>query len=250
MQFKQVLLCLSLVLFSTRLIAAETLKGEILKTQTAGGYTYILLKTDSEDIWVATMEIPVKKGQTVELKSGMVMKNFESKSLNRVFDRIVFSSGLVSSDNGLHSHGGVYHSHDANTDHTHSHQSDSEDPIAALSKGTWKQKDHQHSVEKHSEADSYTVEELYRKGKELNLRTVRVKGKVTKVLSQIMNKNWIHLQDGTGNPSQGTHDLVVTSQELPKVGDVVSMAGTLYYEKDFGSGYSYKVIVEEASIVK
>jgi len=77
-----------------------------------------------------------------------------------------------------------------------------------------------------------------------------VRGKVAKVSAGIMGKNWIHLQDGSGNQKKGTHNLVVTSQDLPAVGDVVTMGGTFYKDKDFGSGYRYDVIVEEAVIKK
>jgi len=59
-----------------------------------------------------------------------------------------------------------------------------------------------------------------------------------------MQKNWIHIQDGTGDEKKGTHNLVVTSQELPSVGDIVTFSGTAYKDKDFGMGYKYQVIVE------
>jgi hypothetical protein len=65
-----------------------------------------------------------------------------------------------------------------------------------------------------------------------------------------MGKNWIHLQDGSGNPSQGTHDLMVTSQDVSSVGDIVTVKGTLSKDKDFGEGYKYAVIVENARINK
>ena len=64
----------------------------------------------------------------------------------------------------------------------------------------------------------------------------------------IMGKNWMHLQDGTGDAEKGTHDLVVTSQDSAGVGDVVTVKGTVYVNKDFGAGYKYEVIMEEASI--
>ena len=63
-----------------------------------------------------------------------------------------------------------------------------------------------------------------------------------------MGKNWIHLQDGTGDAAKGTNNLVVTSQDLPQVGDIVTVKGTVYKDKDFGAGYKYNVIMEEASI--
>jgi hypothetical protein len=67
----------------------------------------------------------------------------------------------------------------------------------------------------------------------------------------IMGKNWIHLQDGTGDPLTNTHDLVITtSAELPKGKEIITIEGIVRANKDFGSGYSYVVLVEEATIVQ
>ncbi len=64
-----------------------------------------------------------------------------------------------------------------------------------------------------------------------------------------MGRNWIHIQDGTGNPSANTHDLVITTDiELEADADIITMEGVLTANKDFGSGYSYKVIIEEGKI--
>jgi hypothetical protein len=104
------------------------------------------------------------------------------------------------------------------------------------------------TVEKAKGADAYTVSEIYEKAGKLDKKTVSVRGKVVKVSKGIMGKNWVHLQDGSGDSGKGTNNLVVTSQDVPKVGDVVTARGTLYKDKDFGAGYLYKVIVEEATV--
>ncbi|MBI5418910.1 MAG: hypothetical protein HZA60_02365 [Deltaproteobacteria bacterium] len=104
------------------------------------------------------------------------------------------------------------------------------------------------SVEKAKGANAYTVAELYANGARLNGKTVVVRAKVVKVSPQIMGKNWIHLRDGSGEPEKGNNNLVVTSQDLPMVGDVVTAGGTLRKDKDFGSGYKYSVIMEEANV--
>ena len=95
----------------------------------------------------------------------------------------------------------------------------------------------------------YKVSELFKDKAALDKKQVTVKGKVVKVSSGIMNRNWIHLQDGSGSPATKDNDLsVTTSQELPATGKVVTITGTLAKDKDFGSGYFYKVIVEDATI--
>ena len=65
-----------------------------------------------------------------------------------------------------------------------------------------------------------------------------------------MGKNWIHLQDGSGNPMHNSHDLVVTTSETVEVDNIVTIEGTLAAEKDFGAGYKYAAIIEDAAIIK
>ena len=103
-------------------------------------------------------------------------------------------------------------------------------------------------VEKAKGADAYDVSETYEKAGKLDKKTVVVRGKVVKVSKGIMGKNWVHLRDGSGDPGKGTNNLVVTTQDVPNVGDVVTAKGTLYKDKDFGAGYKYRVIVEEATV--
>ena len=105
-------------------------------------------------------------------------------------------------------------------------------------------------VDKATGPGAYTVGEIYAKGAALDKKTVTVRGKVVKVSAGIMNRNWIHLRDGSGDQAKGTHNLVVTSQDSPNVGDVVTASGVLAKDRDFGSGYRYVVILEQASIKK
>ena len=63
-----------------------------------------------------------------------------------------------------------------------------------------------------------------------------------------MNKNWIHIQDGTDN--SGKFDLTVTTDIEVKVGDTITLEGAIALDKDFGFGYKYEVIMEDAKLVK
>lgn len=103
-------------------------------------------------------------------------------------------------------------------------------------------------VEKAKGADAYTVSETYEQAGKLDKKQVVVRGKVVKVSRGIMGKNWVHLRDGSGDPAKGTNDLVATTQDVPKVGDVVTAKGILYKDKDFGAGYKYRIIVEGATV--
>ncbi len=99
-------------------------------------------------------------------------------------------------------------------------------------------------------ANAYTVAEIFAASKKLNGKTVRVRGQVVRYNPAIMGRNWIHIQDGTGDPLKNTHDLVATSTETAKVGEVVTVEGKLAADKDFGAGYVYAAIVEGAKLVK
>ena len=104
------------------------------------------------------------------------------------------------------------------------------------------------SVEKAPGDNAYTVGEIFEQGKKLNDKKVVVRGKVVKVSKMIMGKNWVHIQDGTGNPMKNSHDLVVTTMDEPALDSVVIVKGTLHANKDFGAGYKYDVIIEDASV--
>lgn len=105
-------------------------------------------------------------------------------------------------------------------------------------------------VEKATGPGAYTVAEIHAKSAQLDKKKVTVRGKVVKVSEFIMKRNWIHLRDGSGDTGTRTNNLVVTSQDAPNVGDVVTASGTLAKDRDFGSGYLYSVIVEDATIKK
>jgi len=205
---------------------SSKLSGKVVETMDSGGYTYVQIDNGGKKTWVAVPRTKVVKGQDISFYPGSEMYNFESKTLNRTFDTIIFSGGVVKQagmDGGVKSPG---------------------------SKGSAVTHKENIKVEKASGPDAYTVEELFSNGGKLENKTIFVKGKVVKVSAGVMDRNWIHIQDGSGNPKTGTSDLIVTSNDLPAVGDVVTASGVLHNNKDFGSGYKYLVIIENASIKK
>jgi hypothetical protein len=216
----------------------QALSGSVSETMDSGGYTYIYLDTGAGKKWVAMPLMQVKVGEKVELMPGIEMVNFTSRTLNRTFDTIIFSPGPpgkaeAAEDKGMNAaHGGLSLSEMTASRDMGASASGSVQPI---------------KVEKASGPDAYTVAEIYEKRADLNEAPVVVRGQVMKVVSGVLGKNWIHLQDGTGDASKGDHDLVVTSKDQPSVGDVVIAKGTLYKDRDFGAGYRYDAIVEEAS---
>ncbi len=92
----------------------------------------------------------------------------------------------------------------------------------------------------------YTVEECFSMKDQIKDKTIAVRGKVVKFNGDIMSRNWLHIQDGTGK--EGTNDLTVTSMEKAEVGQTVLVKGKMAADKTFGPGYVYKVIMEGATI--
>jgi hypothetical protein len=106
------------------------------------------------------------------------------------------------------------------------------------------------AVEKAEGENGYTVEEIYAQAADLAGKKVKIRGKAVKISPAIMGKNWIHIQDGTGNPMNNSHDLVVTTNDMPEKDSIILVEGVLAKDKDFGAGYMYNVIVEEAVVTQ
>jgi hypothetical protein len=105
-------------------------------------------------------------------------------------------------------------------------------------------------VPKATGPDARTVEEIVNGSAKLKGKTVAVRGTVVRFTSGVLGKNWAHLQDGSGSAAQNTHDVLVTTQDDAKIGDVVVAKGVVRTDLDLGSGYSYKVVVENARLQK
>jgi hypothetical protein len=95
-------------------------------------------------------------------------------------------------------------------------------------------------------AGGKTVADLYSEKGSLSGHAVVVRGKVVKFTPNVMGKNWIHVRDGTG--VDGTNDLTVTTNSVVKIGDTVVASGVLALDRDFGFGYVYDIIIEDAEV--
>lgn len=215
--------------------ARVNISGKVLQTMNATGYSYIYIEqADGSKRWVAVTEVPVKVGAEMTFKPGTEMGKFESKSLKRTFDSIVFSEGVISgADKGTVIDPGKGQG------------------VSPGSQGATADKSKKISVPKATGANAVTVEEAYKNSAKLNKKKVVISGQVVKVSIGIMNKTWIHIQDGTGSEKKKTHNLVcTTATDSADVGDVITVTGTLIKDKDFGAGYKYAVIIENAKVSK
>jgi hypothetical protein len=207
-----------------------TTSGKVSETLNGGGYTYAKLEKDGKSTWVAFPTLETRVGENLSFRGCMEMNDFESKSLNRKFDKILFCSAPEVAGKSAAKP----------TPATGKKSPGSAGSASAAGKKI--------KVEKATGANAYTVAEIFGKRAQLNGKQVLVRGQVVKVSSGIMKKNWIHIQDGTGTEKLKNRDLVVTSKTLPEVGDVVTVSGTLAKDKDFGGGYKYSAIIENGSI--
>lgn len=207
-------------------------KVEVVEHMDGGGYTFIKANENGKEIWVAIRSMPVEVGDVFYFTSAMEMNNFESKSLNKTFETILFVDNVSKTPPTASTMG-----------------NNSGMPGMANSNGVMGKP----KVEANPDikitplTDGYSIEAVNKDKSSLAGRTVRVKGVVTKYNASIMNRNWIHIQDGTSFGE--LIDITVTSDQSTKVGDTVIIEGTVAVDKDFGAGYVYDIIVENASIV-
>ena len=202
--------------------AATVVTGEVLEVQDVDSYSYLRLKTGQGETWAAVSRSAVKKGAKVTIENVMVMENFESKTLKKTFKTIVFGTlaGTSQSKEVASAHAGMNKPADTA-------------PI---------------KVAKATGTSAHTVAEVVNKAVSLKDKPVQVNGKVVKYNAGIMGKNWLHLQDGSGAAADNSNDILVTTSASAKLGDVITVSGMVRNNKDFGAGYSYKVLIEDATL--
>ncbi|HTS01230.1 MAG TPA: nucleotide-binding protein [Thermoanaerobaculia bacterium] len=226
--------------------------GKVLETMDASDYTYMRLKTAGGETWAAVNKTKVAKGDTVTVVNAMSMDGFQSRTLNRTFDRIVFGV-LAPAGAAAPAAGAATASLPMVSDHP---------PTAGTTGGeTPQQMAAQHGqaasgpadapdvkVPKAEGANAKTVAELWAERTALKGKDVVVRARVVKVNAGVMGRNWIHVRDGSGSKAAKNNDLTVTTDALAKVGDIVTVSGTVSIDKDFGAGYAYPVILENAKL--
>jgi hypothetical protein len=209
--------------------AAPSIMGTVLETKDAAGYTYLRLKTPKDgELWAAVPAAQVKVGATVTIEDPQTMANFQSKTLNKTFDRIIFGT--------LGGGASAQAAPDLKAMHAGANQ-----PAPEV-------KDVK--VEKAKGKDAQTVAGIVTGADKLKDKPVEVRGQVVKFSGDIMGKNWVHLRDGSGSAKDSTNDVLVVTSDTAKVGDIVLAKGTVRTDRNLGMGYSYKVLVEDAKLTK
>ncbi|MGC4081999.1 MAG: OB-fold nucleic acid binding domain-containing protein [Vicinamibacterales bacterium] len=204
--------------------------GRIAETMDSGGYTYARLEGGGRnDVWVAAPQFDAKVGEEISVALDMPMPGFESKTLNRMFPMLYFVQEVARNGQPLTA---------------------SNRPTApALMSGHGAGSSAAPTVQKMDPpAGGMSVSDVITKGATLAGKRVTVRGTVVKFNGGIMDRNWLHIQDGSGSADAKTNDLTITTNADVKVGDVVTITGVVGTNKDFGAGYAYDVIVEKATI--
>ena len=197
-------------------------------TINAGKYIYLQLDEQGEETWLATQRLPVSPGDTVEYLGGDMMQDFHSKGLDRTFESIRFVTRIRVLDRDKASTGQAMPA-----DEYHQNVPREKTAVIAPKRGDIARAE-----------GGKTIEELFAAGEKLTGETVVLRAVVMKVSNNIMGKNWITLQDGTGTAPDDK--LTVTTSETVPVGEEVIVEGIVRTNVNLGAGYHYKVLLDNA----
>lgn len=182
-------------------------------------YTYLLVEQAKKEFWIAVPAMEANPGEKYRYHGGMEMKDFYSRELDRTFESVIFADGLMP----------------VNTN---------EAEIRGKTPGSQAVQDRSDVEIIHAEGVT-PISEIFAQPGAFEGQQLKVSGRVTKFNPAIMERNWIHIQDGT--EYEGKYDLVATSTESFEVGDIITLTGVLAVDQDFGYGYTYEVLLENAT---
>jgi hypothetical protein len=197
--------------------AAGAISGKVVETMNAASYTYVRIETGAKKSWVAAPQFAVKVGDTVAIADAMPMQNYQSKTLNPAAPSNPTPAPAPTT---------------ATLPPGHRTMSAKTAPdLTGIKRAE----------------NGQTVEEVITGKTKFAGRPIAIRARVVKYNAQILGKNWLHIRDGSGGP--GTNDLTITTAATVKVGDLVLVTGKLGTDRDFGSGYKYPLIIEDATVV-
>jgi hypothetical protein len=198
------------------------LRVTVAETMNAAGYTYLLIESEGNRVWAAAPETAVELGDVVQTDLGMAMHDFTSKTLNRSFD-VVYFVGTVENLSAPTLPTGREDTEPKGA------QERLDVAVAELEPGQ-------------------NIAYVYANKESLAGQQVSLRGMVVKYNANILGTNFIHIQDGSGTVADKNNDLTVTSNAASAVNDQVVLTGTIILDKDFGYGYQFPVLMEDASI--
>ena len=196
---------------------------EVVEVIQGSSYTYIKANENKAEKWMAVSRQDVQTGAVYYYDEALPMSNFHSKEIDRTFEQIFFVNTISTT------------------------------PLAQAQmkplEGHMGKVDNQQNsaITLEKQAGEFTVAQIFADRNDYSGKEIEIRGIVVKVNEQVMGKNWIHIQDGTND--SGNFDLTVTSADLPAVNDEITIKGKIILNKDFGYGYTYEVIMEDAVVI-
>ena len=233
---------------------ATAIQGSVLEVIQVPRYTYLRIGAAGQPgTWAAVTSVTdVKVGDPARIAQAQVMHDFQSTALNRKFDTIYFGvlegHGAAASGQGGDPHAGMDMTKNphgsngmgpANSPEANPH---AQAPASADAIPIGK-------IEKAKGQLGNTVADVFAKRTALNGKVVRVRAVVVKSVPGVMGKTFLHVRDGSGSEKTGNYDLTITTQAQPQLGDTLLFEGKLGTDVDFGAGYKYPVIVQDAQLV-
>lgn len=223
--------------------------GKVVETMSTAGYTYVLVDTGDKKLWAAAMQFAAKVGDTVTVAAGTPMPNYHSKSLDRDFDVVHFTGSITVNGPASEAVAGVPALPAGHPPLTGENVTAPALPAGhpSLKGETAKPKLDLTGIKR---ADGgQTIQEIFAAKSTLAGNPVTVRGKVVKYNPEIMGKNWLHIQDGSGSRENNDNDLTITTTNSARVGDTVVVTGNVSTNKDFGAGYKYSLMIDEANVL-
>jgi hypothetical protein len=196
---------------------------EVVEVIQGSSYTYIKANENKAEKWMAVSRQDVQTGAVYYYDEALPMNNFHSKEIDRTFEQIFFVNTIST---------------------TPIAQGQMEQMESHMGKVDNQQNS---AITLEKQAGEITVAQIFADRNDYSGKEIEIRGIVVKVNEQVMGKNWIHIQDGTND--SGNFDLTVTSADLPAVNDEITIKGKIILNKDFGYGYTYEVIMEDAVVI-
>jgi len=213
----------------------NTHKVVVEEVQQSKAYTYLRVTEKDNTYWIAIAKKDVQEDDVLYYNHSLEMKDFESKDLDQKFETIYFvdkisDKPLKQSANMLKNnpHGNTQSGNMIKSNPHGNTQSALKDVISV------------DAVE-----GGITIAELFAKKEKYVGKNVKVRGQVVKYNAQIMDRNWVHIQDGTSYENK--FDLTITTDDVFKPGDVVTFEGKIALNKNLGAGYTYELLMEKGT---
>ncbi len=188
---------------------------EVLPTQK---YVYMKVTEGEDSYWIATGKQEVEVGKQYFFKGGLLKTNFESKEYNRVFDKVYLVSKVVPLNHGQ------------------------DKIVESKPKESTQEAPNKFKLTFNHGDEFVKISDLVKNPSKYAGKKIKMTGQCTKLNANIMGMNWIHLKDG----SMDEYDLVLTSSTAVPEGHIIKVEGTVAVDKDFGAGYKYDILVEDA----